>query len=310
MTIHGSETVAGVTVRAATRCAPWARACGLRPAGSAVQAPGGVLLVQWPLPWPRDVKEVAELAPVLRVATPMGVRVLLVAGASPPEGDHTISFHARPAEPEGSFARYAPRELRRSRSQVVDGALELLDGATGEVEPPASEVVVCTHGKRDVCCGGAGTALHVELHAAAPNGVRVWRSSHQGGHRFAPTAIMLPDATSWAQLDIAAALAIIERSLPVASLISRYRGSTAFDDSRPQVLEGVAFAEEGWSWLDAHRRGIVLDTGVTEVLAASGRWRGVVEPGEVRVGPDCGGAPGAVAEFEEWLMHAHCRVTA
>ena len=308
MTIHDSESVASVAVRPSTRCAPWARECGLRPAGSAVRAPGGVLLVQWPLPWPRDVKDVAELAPVLRVATPMGVRVLLVAGASPPEGDHTISFHARPVRPDGLFVQYEPRELQRSRAEVVDGALALLDGAAGEVEPPASEVVVCTHGKRDVCCGGAGTALHVELHAVAPAGVRVWRSSHQGGHRFAPTAIVLPDATSWAQLDVAAALAIVRRSEPVASLISRYRGSTAIDDARPQVLEGIAFAEEGWSWLDSPRRGVVLDTGVAEVFASVGRWHGVVEAGELRVGPDCGGAPGAVAEFDEWVLHAHCRV--
>ena len=301
------DTMQAVAVRTETRCAPWAKACGLRPAGTAVRAPGGVLLVQWPLPWPRDVSDVAQLAPVLDVAKPRGIRVLLVAGAGEPDGLHTICFHARPARSDDAFVRYEPREIRRPLADVVDGALALLAGADGEVAPPPSDIVVCTHGRRDVCCGGAGTALHIVLKAAAPGGARVWRSSHQGGHRFAPTALVLPDATSWADLDLDTAMGIVQRTVPVASVLSRYRGSTAIDDPRAQVLEGVAFAETGWEWLDAPRQTRVDASGLVEVAAPVGRWEGVVDAGEVRIGPACGGAPGETDEFEEWVLHAHRR---
>lgn len=304
MTIDGGETV---SVQTESRCAPWARARGLRPAGSAVRAPGGVLLLQWPLPWPRDIADVEELAPVLRVAKTLGVRVLLVARAQSPQGAQTICFHARPSRPDDSFVRYEPRELVRPRADVVSGALNLLAGAGGEVEPPGREVVVCTHGRRDVCCGGAGTALYAELHAAVPAGVRVWRSSHQGGHRFAPTALVLPDATSWSDLDAGTVHAILQRSVQVESIIGRYRGSTAIDERRAQVLEAVAFADKGWAWLDAARRTAVLSSGIAEVASASARWLGVVEAGPVRTAPACGGPPGASDEFAEWVLQAHRR---
>ena len=48
-------------------------------------------------------------------------------------------------------------------------------------------LLVCTHGGRDRCCGSDGTRLFQALFP--PPGVRVWRTSHTAGHRFAPTAI-------------------------------------------------------------------------------------------------------------------------
>ena len=64
--------------------------------------------------------------------------------------------------------------------------------------PP--EVLVCGHGRRDPCCGRWGTLLHADL-AARGAGARLWRCSHTGGHRFAPTAITLPDGRAWAYAD-------------------------------------------------------------------------------------------------------------
>ena len=50
----------------------------------------------------------------------------------------------------------------------------------------------------DRCCGSLGTALAQELLAdplQLGDDVRVWRTSHTGGHRFAPTALVLPQGT-------------------------------------------------------------------------------------------------------------------
>lgn len=297
---------------AAARCAPWARACTLRAGGSAVRAPGGVLLVEWPLPWPRDVREIPDLAPVLSAAAERHIRVLVVSSGQGEVTNHTVCLHARPGRLDEPFVRYACTETSRPREAVVSGALGLLAGAPGDVEPPATDVVVCTHGQRDICCGGAGTNLHAALAGRTAAGVRTWRSSHQGGHRFAPTALFLPDATSWAFLDVLTVLDILDRRCPVGDLVSRYRGLAAIGDPRVQALEGVAFAEIGWDWLSRARGGRVLGTGRVEVTgrAADGTlqwWDGIVGPGEGRIGPACGGPAGATSEYEELLVHAHRR---
>ena len=59
-----------------------------------------------------------------------------------------------------------------------------------EVEAGARDILVCTHGARDACCGKFGYGFYVEMRGLAAvrgDGVRVWRTSHLGGHRFAPT---------------------------------------------------------------------------------------------------------------------------
>jgi hypothetical protein len=62
---------------------------------------------------------------------------------------------------------------------------------------PRPLVLVCTHGKRDRCCAEHGLAFYRELAARWPTGGAVtpdlWQSTHLGGHRFAATAVTLPD---------------------------------------------------------------------------------------------------------------------
>ncbi|MEL6604928.1 MAG: sucrase ferredoxin [Cyanobacteria bacterium J06614_10] len=59
------------------------------------------------------------------------------------------------------------------------------------------DILVCTHGMRDKCCARFGQPLfrearHLSEQGQLPN-TRIWQASHIGGHRFAPTAITLPD---------------------------------------------------------------------------------------------------------------------
>ncbi|MCA9576655.1 MAG: sucrase ferredoxin [Polyangiales bacterium] len=57
--------------------------------------------------------------------------------------------------------------------------------------------LVCTHGRRDVCCALLGNPVFDALTAAAggcdDEVPRVWQASHLGGHRFAPVVLSLPD---------------------------------------------------------------------------------------------------------------------
>ena len=58
----------------------------------------------------------------------------------------------------------------------------------------APQVLVCTHGSRDRCCGVLGGVIFAQLknqlNMMLPDAV--WQVSHLGGHRFAPTALCLP----------------------------------------------------------------------------------------------------------------------
>ena len=65
--------------------------------------------------------------------------------------------------------------------------------------PAPPVLLVCTNGRRDVCCAVRGRPVALEASAHAPG--RVWEASHTGGHRFAPTGVVLPFGATLARLD-------------------------------------------------------------------------------------------------------------
>ena len=71
-------------------------------------------------------------------------------------------------------------------------------------------LLVCTNGKRDSCCALSGRALAGWLaEDAATDTASVWESDHLGGHRFAPTAVVLPTGYLYGRLDGPAARAVL-----------------------------------------------------------------------------------------------------
>ncbi|MDJ0401814.1 sucrase ferredoxin, partial [Rhodococcus rhodochrous] len=61
-------------------------------------------------------------------------------------------------------------------------------GTGAALQDPSA--LVCAHGKRDRCCAVRGRPIAAALTAAF--GQDVWECSHTGGHRVAPSMIMLP----------------------------------------------------------------------------------------------------------------------
>ncbi|HSV40977.1 MAG TPA: sucrase ferredoxin [Nocardioidaceae bacterium] len=83
-----------------------------------------------------------------------------------------------------------------SPEQVVDLDWEAI--AAGE--PPAflertdrPHLLVCTNGTRDVCCATRGRPIAAAAYQGHPE--QVWEVTHTSGHRFAPTAVVLPFGT-------------------------------------------------------------------------------------------------------------------
>lgn len=64
-------------------------------------------------------------------------------------------------------------------------------------------LLVCTNGSRDRCCAQLGRPIAGAL--AARHGDAVWETTHTGGHRFAPTGVVLPSGYLYGRLDVESA---------------------------------------------------------------------------------------------------------
>ena len=230
------------------RCSPWTRARGVDPIGSAGTV-DELLLVEWPMPWPRDVSDIPALA---AVALDPRARLMLV---TPLADDGESDGLARVVHHRRTGTHRLPGvDHRVTRGAVPALLTELLDQPERDqldwpsaVAAAPPEVLVCGHGRRDPCCGRWGTLLHAEL-AARGSAARVWRCSHTGGHRFAPTAITLPDGRAWAYADADLLEGVLARTVEVSTLDRHDRGCLALPPWA-QVVERAVFQAIGWDWL-------------------------------------------------------------
>lgn len=243
-----------------TRCAEVARRVGADPIGS-TGTYEGFLLLHVPPPWPRDVNHLPVFRDEIDQAERHGWRVQAVdAPTTAVDG------------PVARFWRDAPGAYASDDEQ--------------------RHVLVCTHGARDRCCGSEGTRLFQSIIDSWDLPARLWRTSHLGGHRFAPTALVLPEGTMWAHLDGPLLRAIVTRSVTPQRAASHYRGCTLLSDARVQVADRSAFVAVGWSWLDSARHGEVLaDSGPFALVQIGNRSHSFVvhveSDGYVPV-PPCG----------------------
>jgi hypothetical protein len=82
---------------------------------------------------------------------------------------------------------------------LARGSRGLVQASLPGSRPTEPTLLVCTNGRRDVCCAVRGRPLAAHAARLAPG--RVWEVSHTGGHRFAPTAVLLPWGQTLARLD-------------------------------------------------------------------------------------------------------------
>jgi hypothetical protein len=188
-----------------TRCSAVSAGLGEPLAGTAF-TDSRLLCVEHLGPWPRSVDrhpDPAVAALVARART-AGRRTLLVRrpGRRPgPDSGRTLLL-----------ADTAPGRTRVGALRVR-GPEELADvplddaGAGAPVDAPM--LLVCTHGTRDLCCAVEGRSLAASVLATEPEdrAAGLWECSHLGGHRFAPTALVLPTGYLYGRLDVATAIA-------------------------------------------------------------------------------------------------------
>ncbi len=196
---------------AAPTCSSLARAAHEPPAGTASQAIG-YLVIEQPGSWGRDAvasRLDADLAEGLtaRAAT-VGVTVLLARRPGP----HPAAARDRVEV----LLAHAGRTPWLERCQLTTAELRRLDPArcAAALPPglgtPLAEPhwLVCTHARRDRCCATFGRPIADTLAAIDPDGT--WESSHLGGHRFAGTMLVLPHGLLYGNLDVVAAMRVVE----------------------------------------------------------------------------------------------------
>lgn len=160
--------------------------------------------------------------------------------------------------------------------------------------------LVCTNGKRDRCCALEGRPLAAEL--AASGSGDIWEITHIGGHRFAPTLLVLPYGYTYGRAYAPAVKDVLEAVRAGRVTTGLCRGRSTWD--RPGQAADLAVreytGEAAASSLDVtHTEGADPEWSVTVTHTDGRAWRV-----RVRASADgrptaasCGAAPGPVTHL-------------
>ena len=190
-----------------------------------------------------------------------------------PDDDHSVDDHhrvmlfTRPGERFATFEKdeyvVPPAQLGPLAEALVGRPEELskfpqFRQDTGQVR----DIFVCTHGTHDTCCGTFGYPVFEDLrdrYAAESGGsLRIWRTSHTGGHRLAPNIIDMPEGRYWCRLENDELSGLVRRDRPASDLRSSYRGWVGLESPYERVAEREILMQEGWDWTGLPKSGRVL----------------------------------------------------
>lgn len=195
--------------------------------------------------------------------TKQPIRFLLIANNESHKIDHTtlLIYHQQ----EGLGNGYRKQEFKLPNiEQAAPTIRKWLSGSTPNYEVKTSatrDILVCTHGSHDMCCARYGNPFYYHADATIADlgldEVRIWKSSHFGGHRFAPTAIDLPEGRYYGALDKESFKSILTRSGDINCLNKVYRGWGILPPAM-QVMERELILRYGWDWFDCKVAGKII----------------------------------------------------
>jgi hypothetical protein len=255
-------------------------------AGTAPRARTWVLLEQ-PGPWGRKALTQSHLDPALgatleTAATAHGARAALIRRPGPHPDDHrggrrrvwVASTTPAATWLLGGMVDYVDDLQHLSWSGIAQGDIGLVRESLPALMPETDPLVlVCTNGRRDVCCASFGRPLAMVLSERIAG--RVWETTHLGGHRFAPTAAILPHGIVHGRLDAESAANVVDEVRAGRLVLSRYRGRSTFEEPG-QVAEVAVRESTGLTGLDD------LDVAAAELADDDRRSRVVVTSSDGR----------------------------
>lgn len=281
---------------------------GLSAWGSAVHATFWVALEQ-PGPWGRDALVESRLDAELGArwggaASDAGGRLLLMRAPGHHVAEEDFA-HRRvlvagglsgsawllegTAESEDQFDALPWEQIALGDRDAVLAACPWLAPAEGPV------LLVCTNAKRDRCCALRGRPIVQEL---AEAGLAVWECSHTGGHRFAPTGVVLPLGQVVGRLTAELGRAVLDAAasgrFAVGTLSEVHDRGSSHLPPREQAAVSWVRAHEGET--DPAALVVVGSDGTVTVQHADGRtWELVVDKVLGEDLPESCGKPGKPA---------------
>lgn len=112
---------------------------------------------------------------------------------------------------------------------------------------PTSELLlVCTHGRHDVCCAVRGRPVAAALAARWPEAT--WECSHVGGDRFAANLISLPDGAAFGGLDPATAQTVVAEHFAGRTPTAYLRGVCGYPPAVQAAVVAVLGADPDTPW--------------------------------------------------------------
>ncbi len=136
-------------------------------------------------------------------------------------------------------------------------------------ESQTRDILVCTHGSHDKCCAKYGNPFYVEAKKTIAelglNNTRIWKASHFGGHRFAPTMIDFPDGRYYGLLNQESFQSILLRTGDIKLLNHVYRGWGILPTCI-QVLERELMLRHGWEWFEYKINFLGIDINADKTL--------------------------------------------
>ena len=132
------------------------------------------------------------------------------------------------------------RLLRLPWAALGDGDIDATQATLPEFkQSPTAVLMICTNSRRDVCCAVRGRPVALESSSMRPG--QVWECSHTGGHRFAPTGVLLPHGQTFARLSPTSAVAAVDAAtrgeVPAELLGGAYDRGRSHLEAPAQVAE-------------------------------------------------------------------------
>lgn len=233
------------------------------------------LIVEVPRPWKKNIWDnkpyfkplIGVLIELEQSEPELSVRLMAIV----PDKEYSNPDYIRVFyyfRPEKMFSQYEKHEYLIPLSELITLARAILlepqqlPEFTSYRQPTNDirEILVCTHTQVDTACGRYGTPLYTKLkkdYADVSEGkLRVWQTSHFGGHKFAPTLIDFPSGKFWGHLQPEVLDTLIYQQGSLDSLKPYYRGWSGLEQFE-QIAERAIWRQEGWEWQNYPKYGYI-----------------------------------------------------
>ena len=228
------------------------------------------ILVECPTPWVSEAFNSKWVPDNLRILVAdvkrakLSIHFLLIANDETHREEQTTLLIYQ--QEKGLSNGYQKQEFKLPNIEQVAGVVrKWLTGVSVDDEIASNttrDILVCTHGSHDQCCAKYGNPFY--FHAQNTifdlqlNHLRIWRSSHFGGHRFAPTAIDFPQGRYYGVLDQDTFKSILTQTGNIECLNKVYRGWGILPNPL-QILERELMLRLGWDWFNYKVTGKILE---------------------------------------------------